>query len=98
MRMCLCGAAVKADGIYIRVPDRCKASKFTGGLSRGVDEKGPEGDKLSRACDKKFHSEAETATSVQKRAGVHVNSMKTMLLATYSGYFTSVASEMSRCS
>ena len=27
--MCLCGAAVKADGIYIRVPDRCKASKFT---------------------------------------------------------------------
>ena len=28
-----------------------------------------------------------------KRAGVHVNSMKTMLLAAYSGYFTSVASE-----
>ena len=41
-----------------------------------VDEKwhfrhkiGPEGDKK---CDRKFHSEAETALSHPKRAGVHV--------------------------
>ena len=43
---------------------------------------------------KKFHSEAETTFVDAKTAARAVMSCKTMLQAAYSGYFTSVASEM----
>ena len=52
---------------------------------------GPKGDKLLRT---KFHSEAETAMLLPKTAARAVHVMKTMLQATKSGYFTSVATEM----
>mgnify|MGYP003497520220 FL=1 len=60
MRMCLAGAALWADARSGRVPDPCKASKFTALAFRGVKIRagvlengtsspqiGPEGDKLT---------------------------------------------------
>ena len=59
--MCLCGAAVRADARSGRVPDPCKASKFTALAFRGV-KSGQKGIKSAhKKCAQKFHSEAETA-------------------------------------
>ena len=73
VRMCLAGAAVRADARSGRVPKSREATEFRGAPARESKSRpkigwcskiGPEGDKLRV---QKFHSEAETAFVMSKK-------------------------------
>jgi hypothetical protein len=62
VRMCLCGAAVRADARSGRVPDPCKASKFTALAFRGVKS----GQKGIKSAHKKCAQNSTLRPKLQK--------------------------------